>query len=170
MTTEFSYETVFRAPSTTTILEAYFNPDHLATQDKVALLGDRTVISDEDDGKVRTTSWRVVSLNPLPMFVRPFVEGGRLSYVETMMWRRADDEIDMTIQPQIAGGRVQIAATYTLRKVGDGQISRRYKGNVSVAVKLLSGKIERAIIEQIEKGMPMMTACTQGWLDRNVAG
>lgn len=169
MTTEFSYETVFRAPSTTSILEAYFNPDHLATQDKVALLGDRTVVSDEDDGKVRKTSWRVVSLNQLPMFVRPFVEGGRLSYIETMTWRRADDEIDMTIQPQVAGGRVQIAATYTLRKVGDGQISRRYKGNVSVAVKLLSGKIERGIIEQIEKGMPMMTACTQGWLDRNVS-
>jgi hypothetical protein len=33
-----------------------------------------------------------------------------------------------------------------------------------VNVSLLSGKIERAILGEIEKGMPSMSECTQTWL------
>src|SRR5688572_8929289 len=43
MTTEFSYEHVFRAPSPRTVIDAYFDPGCLATQDQVAELGDRVV-------------------------------------------------------------------------------------------------------------------------------
>lgn len=98
------------------------------------------------------------------MFVRPFVDGGRLSYLETMKWRKADDEIDMSVVPQILGGRVQIAAVYHLADVGPSKVRRRYSGSITVNVKLLSGKIERAIAEEIAKSMPLMTECTQGWL------
>ncbi len=167
MTTDFSYEHVFNAPSPTTILTAYFNPDHLASQDKLAELGDRTVVSSEETEAIRSCTWRVTSLKPLPMFVRAFVSGGRLSYLESMAWRKADDAVDLTVQPEILGGRVQIAALYQLSKVGENQILRRYKGSVTVGIRLLSGKIERGIVAEFEKSMPIMTACTQRWLDAN---
>ncbi len=169
MTTDFSYENVFRAPSTTTILSAYFDPDHLATQDKLAQLGDRTVVSDEDEGGIRKCTWRVTALKSLPLFVRPFVSGGRLSYLESMTWRRADDAVDLTVVPQILNGRVQIAALYQLSKVGENQILRRYKGSITVNITLLSGKIERGILAEFEKSMPVMTKCTQDWIDRALA-
>jgi len=166
MTTEFNFENVFRAPSVATILAAYFDPDHLATQDKLAELGDRTVVESHDDGSTLKCTWRVTALKPLPLFVRAFVSGGRLRYLETMTWRRADDAIDLTVQPEILGGRVQIAAVYQLAKIGEGQILRRYKGSVTVNIRLLSSRIERGISSAFEEAMPMMTACTQGWLDR----
>lgn len=166
MTTEFRFEHVFRAPSTQTVLAAYFDPDHLATQDKLAELVDRAVVEDTEDDAVKTCAWTVTAQKPLPLFVRPFVEGGRLRYREAMTWRKAADEIDLTITPQILGGRVQIAALYQLAQVGDGQIRRRYGGSVTVDVRLISGKIERAIVAEIEKGMPMMFQCTQDWLAR----
>jgi hypothetical protein len=164
VSTPFSYETVFDASSKTAVLAAYFDDDHLATQDKVAQLCERTVVESRDDSAVRSCVWRVRSQRPLPVFVRPFVEGGRLAYLETMTWRRADDEIDMSIVPQILGGRVQIHALYQLADVGPGKVRRRYSGTISVNVKLLSGKIERAIADEIAKSMPMMTECTQRWL------
>jgi len=166
MSTAFSYEHVFRAPSTTRILAAYFDPDHLATQDKLAELGDRTVVESEETDAIRKCTWRVQALKPLPLFVRPFVSGGRLRYLEAMTWRRADDAIDLIVTPEILGGRVSITATYELSKVGDGQIRRHYHGTINVNVRLLSGKIERGILEKFEESMPMMTQCTQGWLDR----
>jgi hypothetical protein len=169
MATEFSYETVFRAASTGTILSAYFDPDHLATQDRLAELTDRTVVEEHDDGAVRKTTWRVAHIKPLPLFVRPFVEGGRLRYLETMTWRRADDAIDLTVTPEILGGRVTITALYQLHQVGEGQIRRRYQGTINVNVRLLSGKIERGILAKFEEAMPMMTECTQGWLDKTAA-
>lgn len=166
MSTPFSYETVFDASSKTSVLAAYFDDDHLATQDKVAELDDRKVVESHEDDAIRSAVWSVRSLRPLPIFVRPFVDGGRLAYVETMTWRKADDEIDMTVVPQILGGRVQIAAVYQLADVGPGKVRRRYTGSITVNVRLLSGKIERAIADEIAKGMPLMTRCTQDWLRR----
>lgn len=168
--TEFSFEHVFRAPDAASVLAAYFDPDHLATQDEAAGLIERTVIESKEDGARLHTSWRVAAREQLPLFVRPLVAGGRLSYVETMTWRRADDAIDLLILPQVLGGRAQIAAEYKLTKIGEGQVQRRYRGTVSVAVKLVSGRIERAIVERMEQSMPAMAACTQGWLDRTRGG
>lgn len=169
MTTPFRFEHVFRAPSKETVLRAYFDPDHLATQDKVAELTDRAVVETTEDDKVKTCTWTVTSLRPLPVFVRPFVDGGRLRYLEVMTWRKADDAIDLTITPQIASGRVQITAVYELADLGEGQVRRRYSGAVSVDVRLIAGKIERAIVGEIEGGMPKMFQCTQDWLARRPA-
>jgi len=166
MPTAFSYEHVFRAPSTTRVLAAYFDADHLATQDKLAELGDRTVTENAETDAIRTCTWRVQSLKPLPMFVRPFVQGGRLSYLEQMTWRKADDAIDLVVTPEILGGRVSITAIYELTKIGDGQIRRKYSGQISVNVRLLSGRIERGVRDKFDESMQMMTDCTQGWLDR----
>jgi hypothetical protein len=164
--TEFSFEHVFRAPAAAAVLAAYFDPDHLAAQDEVAGLIDRAVVESEDDGARLRTSWRVAAKEQLPLFARPFVAGGRLRYLETMTWRRADDAIDLLVQPEVLGGRVQIAAEYRLSRVGEGQVLRRYRGTISVAVKLVAGKIERAVAEKMAQSMPQMAACTQAWLDR----
>jgi hypothetical protein len=166
MATEFNFENVFRAASTQTVLAAYFDPDHLATQDALAELCDRVVVESHDDGATLRTSWRVAHQKPLPLFVRPFVSGGRLKYLEAMTWRRADDEIDLTVTPEVLGGRVTIQAVYKLAQVGEGQILRRYRGTVNADIRLLSGKIEKGILARFEEAMPMMTRCTQGWLDK----
>jgi hypothetical protein len=166
MSTEYSFETVFEAPGLTaeTIGAAYFDPEHLAAQDVVGQLSERAVTESREDDATRFCSWTVRSLRPLPALVKPFKEGGRLNYVETMTWRKQAKEIDMTIVPQIGGGRVQIAALYTFTQVGEGKVRRRYKGTINVNVSLLSGKIERAILAEIEKGMQGMSECTQKWL------
>jgi hypothetical protein len=166
VSTAFSYETVFDASSRTKVLAAYFEPDHLAIQDAVAQLCDREVVEAHEDDAVRRCTWRVRSQRQLPVFVRPFVDGGRLCYLEAMTWRKADDEIDLSIVPQILGGRVQITAVYQLADLAPGKVRRRYRGSITVNVKLLSGKIERAIADEIAKSMPAMTECTQNWLRR----
>jgi hypothetical protein len=167
VSTEFSYETVFEASGKLAVLAAYFDDDHLATQDKVAELSDRAIVESHEDAAVKKTTWSVRSLRQLPMFVRPFVEGGRLRYLETMAWRKADDEIDLEIIPQIANGRVRITAVYQLADIEPGKVRRRYRGSITVNASLLSGKIERAIAAEVEQGMPRMTECTQGWLRRS---
>ena len=164
MSTQFDFEYTFNAPSAEAVLRAYFDPDHLAAQDKVGDLIDRTVTESREDDATLKTSWHVRAGKVLPGYVKPFVEGGRLSFVETMTWRKKDGEIDMTITPQILGGRVGIAATYTLRAAGEGKVHRRYKGTITAGIPLLSGKIERGILEEITKGMPAMASCTQQWL------
>jgi hypothetical protein len=164
MSTAFSFETVFAAPSAQAVLAAYFDPDHLATQDKVGELIDRTTVEDTDGETERKATWTVRAMRPLPVFARPFVEGGRLSYIEKMTWRKRDNEIDLSIVPQILGGRVAVSAVYQLSEVADGQVRRRYSGQISVDIRFVGGKVERGILEAIEEGMPKMRDCTQSWL------
>lgn len=166
---EFRYEHVFRAASPAAVIAAYFDPDHLATQDEVAELADRTVIDSADTGTELRMVWRVTSKQALPVFVRPFIEGGRLRYVETMTWRRAADAIDLVIVPEVPGNRVRIAAEYLLSQAGPGQVLRRYTGTITAQVPLIAAKLERAIADKVAESMPAMTACTQGWLDRQAA-
>lgn len=169
MTTEYRFEHVFRAPSVERVLHAYFEPEHLAAQDTVAELTDRAVVESNEDAATKACTWSVTSLKSLPFFARAFVSGGKLSYRETMVWRKASNEIDMTIVPQILGGRVNLHALYQLELIGAGQVRRRYGGSVTVDVRLVAGKVERGIVAEIERGMPLMVQCTQDWLDRNPA-
>jgi hypothetical protein len=161
---------VFTAPGLTLgfVLDAYFVPDHLAAQDVLADLVDRTVVSDEDDGAVRRATWRVTAKKSLPLFVRPFVPGGKLRYLESMVLRRKDGAIDLTIKPEILNGRVHIDALYELAEVGAGEIRRRYKGSITAAIPLLSGRVEKGILAEMVCGMPVMSKCTQDWLAANV--
>ena len=164
---EFSYETVFEAPSKTVVLEAYFDPDHLAAQDRAGDLCDRVVTKSVEDDAVRVCAWRVRANKQLPLYVRPFLSAGQLWYVEEMRWRKADDAIDLAITPQILGGRVQIHAVYELADIGARQVRRRYRGAITASVSLVGGKVEKGIAAEIDKGMGVMTECTRAWLKQN---
>jgi len=166
VSTPFSFEYVFRAPSVSTLAAAYFDPDHNATQDKLAELGDRVVIENHETEDVQKTTWRVTSLRQLPAIARPFVSGGRLKFVETMSWTKSTNAIEMSVVPEILGGRVRIEGAYELSQIGDNQIRRIYKGSITAAITLVGGKIERGILETFTQNMPAMAACTQGWLER----
>lgn len=166
MPVAFAFEHVFRAPSVAAVLASYFDADHLTTEDQLSELGDRVVIGGHDDAATLARQWRVTARRPLPVFVRPFVAGGRLAFVESRTWRRADDVIDVTIVPEVLGGRVQIAARYELRRVGDRQIHRRYAGTIAVQLPLVARRIERAIAAELAARMPATIRCTQDWLDR----
>lgn len=165
MTTPFSFEHVFRAPSLTALVDAYFDAEHLAAQDRVAKL-ERTVIALDVTDARREGSWRVTSLQPLPAIARPFVRGGRLAFVEAQRWTTGSDAVEMSVVPDLLGGRVQITGTYQLTELGDGRVRRIYAGTITAALPLVGGKIERGILETFTEQVPAMAAVTQTWLDR----
>lgn len=165
MTTPFCFEHVFSAPSVAAVFEAYWDPAHQALQDKRVDIVERTVEEQADrDGELVRRS-RVVPRRQLPLFIRPLIPG-QLHYIETARWKRAADEIELVIRPSILKGRAEIAAVYRLSQVSEGKIHRRYSGSVSVDVALLSSRIERGIVNEFERSLPVAAACTQEWLDR----
>lgn len=164
MPTPFSYDYVFRVDSPATLAASYFDPSHLAAQDVVAELTDRTVTAETDDGTTKAMTWRVVSKRPLPAIARPFV-GGNLVYLESMSWRRGDNHVELSVIPQILKARVQIHATYKLEQAGEMQVKRTYRGEVTAGIALIGGKIERGIVEAFDESMAKMSKCTQDWLN-----
>jgi hypothetical protein len=160
----FRFEHAFRAPSVALVFEAYFDPDLTVEQDRRAEVATReTLERDDAPGELRRVC-KVAPRRQLPAIVRPFVPGD-LSYVERLTWRKAEDRIEMRIEPAILGGRVEISAIYQLVAAGPGVVRRTYEGQVSVELRLVGGRIERAIIEDLGRTLVLAAACTQDWLD-----
>ena len=164
--TPFCFEHVFRAASMAEVFAAYFDPEHQREQDRAVDIASREVVDTADDGAVLRRVSRVVPTRQLPAVIRPFVAGGRLSYTETVAWRRADNLIDIAIRPSLLGGRAHIDARYQLIQQGPMAVHRRYAGEVRVDLALVAGRIERGIIAEFTVSLPVAASVTQGWLDR----
>lgn len=166
MATQFCFEHVFRAPSIATVFAAYFDPSQLSLQDQQLDIRERVVLELVDTGPTLRRTCKIVPNRQLPAIVRPFV-AGPLHYIETATWRRADDEIDVEIWPSLLKHRPKptITALYKLTQRSDGSIYRRYAGTVSVDLALLAGRIERGIVAEFERSLPLAAACTQAFLD-----
>ena len=163
--TPFCFEHEFRAPSVSAVFAAYWNPDHTREQDRRVDILERTVLELEDTSVELRRVCRVVPRRQLPVFVRPLV-AGPLHYLETVHWHKQDDTIDFEIRPSILKGRALITARYHLAAGTPGTIHRRYEGTVSVDVALLGSRIERGIVAEFERSMPVAAGVTQEWLDR----
>jgi hypothetical protein len=163
--TPFCFEHVFAAPSVSAVLAAYFDDTLQSEQDRCVEIVDREVLELVDTDEELRRVCRVVPRRQLPALVKPFVSGP-LHYIETVVWKKRADEISIHIRPSMLRGRVQIDASYQLSRVGPNAIHRRYQGAVSVDIAVVSGRIERGIVGEFEKSLPMTAACTQTWLDR----
>jgi uncharacterized protein DUF2505 len=164
--TPFCFEHVFRAPSVDAVFAAYFDPSHTEEQDRATDIVERELIELEQTADhVRRVS-RVVPRRQLPALVKPLTSGP-LHYIESVTWKRSEDVIEIDIRPSLLRGRVQILGTYRLACEASGTVRRTYAGNVSVDIAVLSSRIERGIVAEIAKTIPIAAACTQDWIDRS---
>lgn len=155
--TPFCLEHEFRAASIEAVLAAYFDDDHQVEQDRVLAIVEREVLERTDGRRV----CRVVPHRTWPTWLQPFVTR-TVTYVESVT--RDGDELAIEIRPSLP--RVVIAATYRLTQVGPQAIRRRYAGTVSVNIALIGSRLERGIVDELARSVPLAAACTQAWLDR----
>jgi Protein of unknown function (DUF2505) len=161
----FTHEHVFRAPSATAVFIAFFDVAHAQEQDRALDFTERTVLERAETADDLRRVCRIVPRRQLPAFVRPLL-GGPLHYIETAVWKKPDDVIDIEIRPSLLSGRAVIRATYRLSPLAPGQIQRRYEGTVSVDVALIASRIEHGIVKEFERSIPLAAATTQAFLDR----
>lgn len=163
--TPFHFEYMFRARGPEAVFQVYFDPEHQADQDRRIDVAKRETLEDLDGPTERRRLARVSPRRQLPAVIRPLVKGD-LSYDERIVWHKAAHRIEFDIHPRILDGKAQILATYQLHPAGPGQVRRTYDGHVTVDVRLLGGRIEKAIIEDLERSLVATAGCTQEYLDR----
>lgn len=163
--TPFHFEYLFRARDRDAVLAVYFDAEHQAEQDRRVEVAAREVLEDVDGPAQRRRTCRVEPRRQLPSVIRPFIKGD-LSYDETIVWHKADHRIEFDIRPHVLGGKAQILATYQLHDAGPGQVRRTYAGRATVDVRLVGGRIEKAIVDDLERSLTVTAGCTQEYLDR----
>lgn len=163
--TPFRFEFIYRAPNPAAIFANYFDADHVAEQDRRAEIARREILEHVETPTEVRRSCRVFPRRQLPAVIRPLV-GPDLSFDETVIWTKAADRVDFDIRPRILGGRAQIRAIYTLTQDGPGRVRRVYEGHVTVDVRLIGGRVERHVIDDLGQSLTVTAAVTQEYLDR----
>ena len=164
MTTPFSYEHTFQAPSIDVLLRAFTDPSHIAAQDATNGVASRTVVERVDDAARFFCECRVATKRELPAFVQKLAGGG-LAYTERLRWDKASDTIAIEIRPDVMGGRSKIDVACRIVPAGEGRVKRIYAGTATVEVALIGGRIEKSIVTEIGKTLDAAARTTQAWLD-----
>jgi hypothetical protein len=159
--TPFCFEHVFLATDPADVFAAYFDPMHQVEHDRALEISERQVIEFVDSGPQIVRRSRIVPRRQLPTLLRPF-SSGPLYYVESVIGRRAINELEIDLQ--LLGDRGRVSARYELTKLAPGSVLRRYSGTVSVDVALVATRVERGIVAEFERSLARTSACTQNWL------
>ncbi len=163
--TPFHFEYRFRARDPEAVFTVYFDPEHQAEQDRRVEVAQREILEEVDGDDTRRRTARVFPRRQLPVVIRPLIKGD-LSYDETIVWHKRDHRIEFDIRPRLLDGRAQIVATYRLAQVAPGQVQRLYDGQVTVQARLIGGRVEKAIIDDLSRSLTVTAGCTQEYLDR----
>lgn len=163
--TPFHFEYLFRARDPDAVFDVYFDPEHQDEQDRRVEVARRETLEDVDEGDARRRVARVYPRRQLPVVIRPLIKGD-LSYDEAIVWHKRDHRIEFDIRPRLLDGKAQILATYRLVQRAPGEVLRTYDGQATVQLRLIGGRVEKAIIEDLERSLTVTAGCTQEYLDR----
>jgi hypothetical protein len=166
--TPFRFEQQFRAPSIAALLRAYFDPDLQATQDVAAKIRAREVLELDDGAERRIAVVKVFPERQVPAILRPLISGP-LHYVERSTWDKRTNRIELDIRPSIMTNRTQIRMTYVPTLIAPGLIERVIEGEATADIALIGGRVEKIIVEDMGRSLPVVSACTQVWLDAHAA-
>ena len=163
--TPFRFEHTYRAATPAAVFATYWDPLHCAEEDQRAGVANRELLEMADHADELLRKSRVWPRRQLPAVLRPLV-GPDLSYDETVIWHKALDRIEYEIRPRLLSGRIVITALYTLTQAGPGRVLRVYEGACSAELRLIGRRVERGIIEDMEKSLAVTAACTQESIDK----
>ncbi len=126
---------------------------------------ERTVLDRSEDAATVKWSVRIVPRRDLPAVVRKIV-GGDLGYTEISVLHRAENWIDVRIEPTLLRDRTKIHGRYSITPVGEKRVRRVFEGDVAVDVPLVGRKVEAVVIEDIQKSYDVAAQVTSEWLAR----
>lgn len=146
------------------LFAALTSPEHQAAQDRANDVERRELIERFEDATRYRCESRIYPRRQLPALLKPLVKGG-LELHEIVTWDKATDTLVYETTPSILGGRSKIQSRAQIIADGTGA-KRLYKGQVTVEVKLIGGKVERSVVEDMTRSLEVATRTTLAFLGK----
>ena len=155
----------FRCSSIALFWRGYFDETHQANLDSTSDMKEREVLEFTETDETIYREVRMVPKRQLPGFIRKFTN--ELGYTEKSKLVKADNRMTIDIIPTVFTNRSRITGIYTIEQVDAETIRRTYDGEIEIKVALVGKKIEKTVIEDMQRSFAAGAACTQKWLDEH---
>lgn len=130
--------------------EAFTDPAFLARLAALPKLGAPELIRRTEDGSLVHLAVHYQFVGEVSSAVRAVVDPSRLGWVEESTLDRTTHITTWTIVPDHYGSLLRCSGTYTLTDDA-GVVVRIAEGDMKVAVPLVGGRVERAIVSGLEE-------------------
>ena len=165
--TEFRFEHVF-AGCADDYWWAYFNEE--CTRQQYDAVGVRAfdLLELSDDGETVVRSIKVTPARDLPGFIRKLT-GATLTYTETSTYTRSSGVAKTVVTTHTLSKRIAMSGETRLEVVDDGHVKRIFTGTIDARIPLVGKRIERAVLDDMEKSYAESAEMTQGFIDQRRA-
>ena len=109
---------------------------------------------------------RVQRLTPkrdVPSALRKLVKDA-ISYEERNVWRRRDNLMEVVTIPNFFADKFTTRGTYKLVALGDDKLKRIWKASCECRVALVGGKVEKFVVEEVQRSYRATTIFTRKWI------
>ncbi|HMV67119.1 MAG TPA: DUF2505 domain-containing protein [Myxococcota bacterium] len=135
-----------------------------------AQTGLRTEVIDvRQEGTVTIRRLRYASRTELPAVVARALGSSTLSYEQENRLDSATSRLTWVVKIPVLGDRVKASGTTVITPAGAGS-RREVEGDVSIAIPLIGGQIEKVIAGEFEKSMGRAVEIARALLDERLKG
>ena len=110
------------------------------------------LLSERTEGRVTIRQLRYVSGNELPSIAAKILGSKQLTYEQTNRLDLERSRLEWTVKLPVAGDRVSVRGVTTITATPTG-CHRVVEGQITVAIPLVGGRIEAAVVAEFEKSM-----------------
>ena len=160
---DFAFEHRFAAP-VDTVAAVLLDHDYQASLDGIDPLKERRVLEQtERPGGVVVRKTRCVLGTDLGAAKR-FLGNAEPAWVEEATWDPDGRRWDWVIRPEVAADLLSSSGTIELDDAGPESL-RRVSGHVDVKVPLYGGRVERVVVQGLERAYSEEAERLAAWLD-----
>ncbi len=117
----------------------------------------------EGAGEVIHRTQLLTPKRDVPAALRRVVKGA-ISYEERNLWRRRDNSMEVTTTPSFFAEKFKAKGIYRLEPVGTDRLRRIWTASCECRVPLIGGKVEKLVVDEVERSYRSTTKFTRDWL------
>lgn len=146
------------------LVDALHDPAFLVHLGQLPDFGSPELLDHHDDGAVVTQRSRYRYDGPLPPAAGRFIDAARLSWVHESRFDRTTMTGAFTIHPDHYADRLRASGGEAVTPSTGGGSVRTVHGDLRVAVPLVAGRVERAIVDGLRSRLTEEVDALRSWL------
>ena len=130
---------------------------------------DRDVVDEREEGDVLIRRLRFTPHQELPAAGAALLGTAKLVYEQENRFDRSTNTLHWKVEPTILPGRLTAGGTVEVNPRGDQGCEQVVAGEIVVNVMMIGGRIEKAVVAEVEKSWNRTAEVCRAWLQKHGA-